>query len=362
MTEPSPAAGTENRINAPLGGPRSPQENLAGRTEHVGAAGETASISGSAALGASKGEGASKSGADSKGVKNAKTRFSEVLKGLEQNYILIFLGGALLALSLLTWGNNDHFGSSHVNLSVMFLIIGVVSIAGGALTSFLPDSDVAEVPKSTKTHIVLDRAYWASTMQELENLRRIVRSVRPTNKVETASKREVAVLETQPKNDQLAVGAEIQAAKAEFKEPSSGGLEPEPVKVVVPELKSPILAPAGSTKRVVEREAAAFRAAYATGIPRIAGETAKHYLDRANALIASGLAVPDSSAVAAAASSSLMESQQRLTKRQISDLAQELDEETKRWSEETMVPRKPGEELPDYAVRVRKVLEFGAKT
>ena len=117
-----------------------------------------------------------------------------------------------------------------------------------------------------------------------------------------------------------------------------------------------------SEMNIVEWEASAFRAGYATGVLRKQNEPAPEYVHRAQSEHPEGASPPSSLAMANAVSSSLMESHRSLSDKQMTSLTRMLEETSRRWSTDVNVPWNPGEPLIDYVVRVRGVLETLART
>lgn len=116
---------------------------------------------------------------DDDGKKDTGKR-GEFVKGLERSFLLLFAGACLVFVAILIWGLPTHIGSHSFPLWVMFFVAGIVAVGGGLLAALVP-GDEEEKPESTEKYVVVARAKWNSTMEELANLRTLSKEVTPAS-------------------------------------------------------------------------------------------------------------------------------------------------------------------------------------
>lgn len=346
--------------------------------------------------------------------KRRKLRLAEIKRGFRENLAFIVFGAALLVLSIFVWGTPILIASRYYHLSTMFLIVGAVSVAGGTLTSLLPeDDDLAELPRSTESHVVLRRSEWAASMEELNNLRTLVGKILPKDLIDAAMKPTMAAQAGPITLDRLKEAMDMQGAKmaalniavsglanipgpekptVEVAQPASQPVTPaaqEAVPKPMPQMVTPAKPPvvpraeeeqvsplptlteaAGTPTQkflglgtgALDWEVAAFRTARTTGVMRKTNEAARNYVMR-SALEAAleatkvGGAAPSMKTVVKAITNNLIEAQRDLTSRQVNELSNVLERDAKKWVEDTGIPRNPGENLLDFATRVSGALE-----
>lgn len=117
-----------------------------------------------------------------------------------------------------------------------------------------------------------------------------------------------------------------------------------------------------ATMSPTDWEMSAFRAAFATGVSRKEGEKPAEFLERVRAATAGKELKPTPLELVSAVSSSLTEARRSLPEKQMDDILRHLDDTVEGWAGQVKVPRNPGEQMLEYALRAKDVLETVAKT